>query len=349
MWVVCNFLSKNWRWDDLKFFLDKKGFFIIFANEFYRNVCMKPMIKYRGGKSKEIPQIMWHVPRFTGRYIEPFFGGGALFFFLEPQQAIVNDVNSKLIAFYNGVRNDFIKLRSELDEIEKLYANNRKDFDQLKVLHPDQRVEDKNEVLYYRLRDMFNGLVNKHYSDALLYYYINKTAYSGMIRYNARGEFNVPFGRYKHLNTKSVTLSHSKLLQRAEIFNVDYSAIFNMCRDDDFVFLDPPYDCVFSDYGNVEYKDGFNEDNHKQLANDFANLPCKALMVIGRTPITEQLYRGLIVDEYEKKYAVNIRNRFKAAARHIVVANYKNSSDDIRDFSLHKAYNMPETAQVRLF
>lgn len=309
---------------------------------------MKPMIKYRGGKSKEISHIMWHVPRFTGRYIEPFFGGGALFFFLEPRQAIINDVNSKLIGFYRGVRNDYTNLRKELDEIEMLYANHRKSFETLKVLHPDERVEDKNEELYYRLRSMFNGTIDKEYSDALLYYYINKTAYSGMIRYNARGEFNVPFGRYKHLNTKSVTLSHSKLLQLAELFNADYSTIFNMCREDDFVFLDPPYDCVFSDYGNEAYKDGFNEDNHKQLANDFANLPCKALMVIGRTPMTEELYRGYIVDEYEKNYAVNIRNRFKAAASHIVVANYRKSWDDLHECT-PATCNEPEIAQLRLF
>ncbi len=168
-----------------------------------------------------------------------------------------------------------------------LYAGNRKDFESLKVIHPDERVEDKNEELYYRLRGMFNGTVDKEYSDALLYYYINKTAYSGMIRYNARGEFDVPFGRYKHFNTKSVTLSHSKLLQQAELFNLDYSDIFNMCREDDFVFLDPPYDCVFSDYGN----------------------------------------------EYEKNYAVNIRNRFKSSARHIVVANYKKTCDDVFNYT----------------
>ena len=289
---------------------------------------MKPMIKYRGGKSKEIPNIMWHIPRFTGRYIEPFFGGGALFFYLEPRQAIINDINAKLMKFYRGVRDDYPNLRRELDEIELLYTNNRNEFDALKALHPDERVEDKNEE----------------------YYYINKTAYSGMIRYNAKGEFNVPFGRYTHLNTKSVTLSHSKLLQRAEILNTDYNDVFNMCRDDDFVFLDPPYDCIFSDYGNEEYKDGFNEDNHRRLANDFANLPCKTLMVIGRTPLTEELYKGYIVDEYEKNYAVNIRNRFKAAAKHIVVANYRKCWDNIHVCSSQYAvYNEPETAQLRLF
>lgn len=311
---------------------------------------MKPMIKYRGGKSKEIPHIMWHIPRFTGRYIEPFFGGGAMFFHLEPRQAIINDINSKLMAFYRGVRNDYPTLRAELDEIEQIYTDNRKEFDALKAMYPEERVEDKNEELYYRLRAMFNDTIEKEYSDALLYYYINKTAYSGMIRYNARGEFNVPFGRYQHLNTKLVSLSHSRLLQRAEIFNTDYSEIFSMCESNDFVFLDPPYDCIFSDYGNEEYKEGFNEDNHRRLANDFANLPCKALMVIGRTPLTEELYGKYIVDEYGKNYAVNIRNRFKSEAKHIVVANYRKTWDNICvSPAYQEIYNRPETAQLMLF
>lgn len=312
---------------------------------------MKPMIKYRGGKSKEIPNIMWHIPRFKGRYVEPFFGGGALFFYLEPRQAIINDINEKLIRFYEGVRNDFFPLRAELDEIEDMYTKNRREFDALKTLHPDEHVEDKNEEMYYKLRAMFNDMIPKEYSDALLYYYINKTAYSGMIRYNAKGEFNVPFGRYAHLNTKNVSLSHSRLLQRADICNVDYSDIFNMCNEDDFVFLDPPYDCVFSDYGNEEYKDGFNEDSHRKLAEDFKNLPCKALMVIGRTPLTEELYGDSIVDEYQKSYAVNIRNRFKAAATHIIVANFRKEWDDVQIISpsVRQYAEIPETAQTMLF
>lgn len=165
---------------------------------------MKPMIKYRGGKSKEIPNIMLYVPRFSGRYVEPFFGGGALFFYLEPRQSIINDINSKLMGFYRGVRDDFENLRNELNEIESIYARNRAEFDALKASHPEERVDDKNEELYYQLRAMFNDSAPKCYSDALLYYFINKTAYSGMIRYNAKGEFNVPFGRYQNLNTRTV-------------------------------------------------------------------------------------------------------------------------------------------------
>lgn len=284
---------------------------------------MKPLIKYRGGKSRELPQITAHIPQFKGRYIEPFFGGGAVYFHLKPKQAIINDVNAKLMDFYGGVKTYYPTLRTELDTVQGLYEANRRDFDALKAQHPDERVEDKNEALYYEIRDMFNGLADKKYSDALLYYFINKTAYSGMIRYNAKGEFNVPFGRYPHLNTALVTQEHSTLLNTAEICNEDYSQIFNRTRPDDFMFLDPPYDCIFSDYGNEEYKDGFNDAAHEKLAQDFRNLSCRALLVIGKTPLTERLYGDMIIAEYPKAYAVNIRNRFKAAANHILVANYK--------------------------
>ena len=312
---------------------------------------MKPMIKYRGGKTKEIPHIMWHVPRFSGRYVEPFFGGGALFFYLEPREAIINDINRQLINFYKGVRNYFPKLRKELDEIETLYEINRRDYDILKASTPNEKVVDNNEALYYLLRDMFNNKIRKEYSDALLYYFINNTAYSGMIRYNSDGEFNVPYGRYKHLSTQQVSFSHSQLLKRAEIHNVDYSKIFDMCNVDDFIFLDPPYDCVFSDYGNVEYKEGFNEDNHRKLAEDFKNLSCKSLMVIGKTPLTEELYKEFIIDEYKKTYAVNIRNRFKSEAKHIVVANYKKDWNNVQIITdnVNKEYTIPETMQVMLF
>ena len=283
---------------------------------------MKPMIKYRGGKSKEIQHFLDHMPVFHGRYIEPFFGGGALFFHLEPRKAIINDINAQLIGFYRGVADNYPQVHQELHQLEELYVANRAEFDRLKALTPDQRVEDRNEDLYYRIRDMFNGLIPAQYSPATLYYFINKTAYSGMIRYNARGEYNVPFGRYKNFNTDLITAEHSQLLQHAQILNVDYSVVFKQARPDDFIFLDPPYDCIFSDYGNEEYREGFNEDAHRLLAKRFRKLKCPALLVIGRTPLTEELYGDLIIDEYAKAYAVNIRNRFHSEASHILVANY---------------------------
>ena len=283
---------------------------------------MRPMIKYRGGKSKEIPLLVEHIPHFNGRYIEPFFGGGAMYFHLEPEQAIINDINTRLMDFYIGVRDDYPIVREELDGIEAQYNANREAFDALKRLHPDERVEDANEALYYHLRDMYNGIIELEFHQATLYYFINKTAYSGMIRFNARGEYNVPYGRYKNFNTRMITEDHQHLLANTDIHNEDYRAIFELANPDDFIFLDPPYDCIFSDYGNNEYRDGFGEDSHRQLAQDFRNLGCPSLMVIGATPLTREIYDGLIIGEYEKNYSVNIRNRFNAGAMHLIITNY---------------------------
>ena len=281
---------------------------------------MNPMIKYRGGKSKEISHFISNMPENYNRYIEPFCG--ALYFYLEPQNAIINDVNTRLYSFYKQMKEKYPIARGQLDEIQIIYERNQKEYEAIKKQHPEERVENKNEALYYKMRDMFNHKIKCEYLDSVVYFFINKTAYSGMIRYNAKGEYNVPFGRYKNFNTKLITEEHYELLKRTKIYNYDYSEIFNMAGNDDFIFLDPPYDCVFSDYGNETYRDGFGEDEHRRLANDFANLPCKSLLVIGKTALTEELYGKCIVEEYDKSYAVNIRNRFKSDAKHIIVTNY---------------------------
>ena len=90
--------------------------------------------------------------------------------------------------------------RIQLDEIQKIYESNQRAYEAIKKTHPEERMENKNEKFYYWMRDMFNHKVEQEYLGAVVYFFINKTAYSGMIRYNANGEFNVPFGRYKNLN-----------------------------------------------------------------------------------------------------------------------------------------------------
>lgn len=283
---------------------------------------MNPLLKYRGGKSREIARFEKYIPQSFSTYIEPFFGGGALYFYLEPQKAIINDINEKLIAFYYNVRDEFSILRNQLDLLQDTYETNQKLFRALKS-NTTERVENKNEALYYLIRDMYNGKIPSAYLDGVLYYFINKTAYSGMIRYNQNGDYNVPFGHYPNFNTKIITEEHSKLLQKAKIYQLDYARIFEMSSADDFMFLDPPYDCIFNDYGNIDMMNGFDEEQHRRLANDFKKLKCKAMMIIGKTPLTEELYGDYIIDEYYKNYAVNIKNRFKAEAKHIVVLNYK--------------------------
>lgn len=283
---------------------------------------MKPIIKYRGGKSKEIKNFIEYVPEKYDRYIEPFAGGAALFFYLEPQSALINDINLKLIDFYWAVQNHFGQLKNELISLELTYRENQAEYEALKArIYSSQYIENKNEALYYLLRDMYNGIVEKKYLDATLYYFINKTSYSGMLRFNSKGEFNVPFGRYKNFNTQLVSDEHKELLKRTEVTNVDYSVVFDSCSMKDFVFLDPPYDCIFTDYGNID-QDDFTEENHIKLSQDFRNLSARTLMVIGKTKLTEQLYGQYIKAEYSKKYAVNIRNRFKSESTHLIITNY---------------------------
>ncbi|MDO5124512.1 MAG: Dam family site-specific DNA-(adenine-N6)-methyltransferase [Eubacteriales bacterium] len=281
------------------------------------------MLKYRGGKSREIPLFQKYIPDTYSTYIEPFLGGGAVFFHLEPEKAIINDVNSRLISFYECVRNRYEEMRFELDKIQTVYESNQADYKIRKAQSPEERIYNANEELYYIIRDMYNGKVDSEYLDGVLYFFINKTAYSGMIRYNNNGEYNVPFGRYPNLNTKLITEEHSLLLQKAELLQCDYFDVFERAQTEDFMFLDPPYDCVFNDYGNIDMMNGFDEEQHRRLAIDYRNLSCRALMVIGKTPLTEELYGKYVIDEYCKNYAVNIRNRFKNDAKHIVVANYK--------------------------
>ncbi len=282
---------------------------------------MNPVLKYRGGKSREIPRFLQYIPDDFDRYIEPFFGGGAFYFYLEPEVAIINDVNERLMLFYRQLRDNYPEMRVQLDELQRVYEANQATYKKLKAQTPDERVPNANEALYYKMRELFNH-PDGSFLDGVVYFFINKTAYSGMIRYNSNGEYNVPFGRYPNLNTQLVTAQHSQLLRTADLYSLDYRRIFDMAGEEDFIFLDPPYDCVFNDYGNIDMMNGFDETEHRRLAADFRNLPCRALMVIGKTPLTMELYGDYVFDEYYKNYAVNIKNRFNNDKMHIVVKNY---------------------------
>ena len=282
---------------------------------------MNPVLKYRGGKSREIPKFIQYIPDDFDTYFEPFLGGGAVYYYLEPENAVVNDINEKLMNFYRELKNEYPQMRVELDSLQATYEKNQSNYKKLKQQYPDEKVPNANEDLYYKVRDLYN-YPDGSLMPGVIYFFINKTAYSGMIRYNNNGEYNVPFGRYPNFNTRMITQQHSNLLKSTELFCTDYSEIFNMANERDFMFLDPPYDCVFNDYGNIDMMNGFDEEQHRRLAADFRNLSCRALMIIGRTPLTVELYNGFILDQYYKNYSVNIKNRFNNDKTHMIVTNY---------------------------
>lgn len=277
---------------------------------------MKPILKYPGGKRKELNIIKKFIPQYEGKYIEPFFGGGALFFELEPKNSLISDINQKLMNFYKEIGNNFEIVINELNQLEEIYKKNYLEFQENKKKTFD-KIEYKNEVLYYKFRDYFNGK-KSNFNEATIYYFINKLAYSGIMRYNSKGEFNVPFGRYVNLNSKLLTQKHSDLLKNTNIMCKDYKEIFKLAQKEDFIFLDPPYDSVFTSYNN----NLFGKKEQVELSEEFKKLKAKTLLVIGKTPLTEKLYKNYIKYEYDKNYAINIKRRVSSKAKHLIISNY---------------------------
>ena len=133
---------------------------------------MNPVLKYRGGKSREIPRFLQYIPDDFDRYIEPFFGGGAVYFYLEPENAILNDINVRLMTFYRQLKEQYPLMRRQLDKIQAIYEKNQAEFKELKVASPEERVPNANEELYYHMRELFNH-PDGSYLDGVLYFFIN--------------------------------------------------------------------------------------------------------------------------------------------------------------------------------
>ena len=258
---------------------------------------LNPIIKWSGGKKDELKYILPHIPVSYSTYLEPFIGGGAVYFHLNPKRAVINDVHKELVDFYKSIKNgkamDIYNFMKE---------------------HPNE------EETYYKVRQYDNSDV---LDNAKRFYYLRKTCYRGMLRYNKKGEFNIPFGRYKTYNFEEVkNKEYEELLKRTEIFNSSFENIFNKYNDsDNFMFLDPPYDSEFTDYGYCT----FGKDEQKKLAKCFKETSIKCLMIIGKTPFIEELYKGYIVDEYDKKYRFKLhsgRVGDEINTKHLIIKNY---------------------------
>lgn len=259
---------------------------------------LHPLIKWSGGKSEEIKQFEMYFPASYTTYIEPFVGGGSVFFNINPCKAVISDVHSELIAFYKNIGNGF-----------------GQDIYDFMEQHPN------DEITYYKIRDEFDA--NTELDIAKRFYYQRKTCFRGMLRYNKSGKFNIPFGKYKTINyIDLLNKEYETLLQRTEILNVDFKYIFEHYNDpNNFMFLDPPYDSEFTDYGYCQ----FGKEHHLQLATLFKNTDIKCLMIIGKTKFIEELYADYIVGEYDKKYRFKIYgNRIgdEIDTKHLIIKNY---------------------------
>jgi DNA adenine methylase len=361
--------------------------------------CVKPLLKWPGGKERELARILPFLPAYE-RYVEPFLGGGALFFALEPAEALVSDINPQLMGLYRLIAASPAALSGELDRyVDARHAAARfavEIEEAVLALHlalrpGDDRIQPVRALLdaarsSYKLRfARFFGssveldlLIEKSLADKLariarfaadgrswpladvrthvttalqaaLYTYvrdchepeteigraaaflfIRSYCYGSMFRYSRSGHFNISYGGESYdqneLTTKIQQLVAPEtiaLLQRTELHCGSYHDL--ELRPSDFLFLDPPYDSTFSEYDQFSF--GHAEQEH--LADWFSGLPCPALMIIGKSPFIEALYRDrqeanpqIVIESYDKRYGFNIKGRTERAITHLQIRNY---------------------------
>jgi DNA adenine methylase len=229
-----------------------------------QSVTLKPPLKWAGGKRWLLPHIasIWQLHEHQ-RYVEPFCGGLSVALGLRPKRALLNDLNPHLINFYRQIQRG---LRMSID------------------LRYDA-------ALFYAHRVRFNEMVlnggTKSPEAAQLFYYLNRTCYNGLCRFNRNGGFNVPFGKYKTVNYATDFIGYRRMLRAWEFTSVDLEKM--EIERGDFVYADPPYDVEFTTYS----AGGFSWDDQLRTAEWLANHRGPVVLSNQATPRVVRLYRQL--------------------------------------------------------
>jgi DNA adenine methylase len=229
-----------------------------------RETARRPPLKWAGGKRWQVPHLrpLWDTHH-SKRLVEPFCGGLAVAVTLTPSRALLNDVNPHVINFYGWLKRG---LKTEI-------------------------VMENDETTYYTNRVRFNELLATGQAAsaeaAALFYYLNRTGYNGLCRFNQQGEFNVPFGRYKRLDYRKDFTEYIAAFKHFEFSNTDFEAIPLDAAD--FVYADPPYDVVFRNYS----KGGFEWDEQVRAAEWLAKHPGPVILSNQATDRIVKLYRRL--------------------------------------------------------
>jgi DNA adenine methylase len=225
---------------------------------------LRPPLKWAGGKRWQVSYVrpLWEAHR-GRRYVEPFCGGLAMTLGLRPARAVLNDANPHLINFYQWLQRG-LAVRMPLE--------NREDF-------------------YYRYRERFNALVAEggacSHEAASLFYYLNRTGYNGLCRFNRGGRFNVPFGRYTSIRYEHDFAAYQPLLKNWTFSSGDFETV--ALRRDDFVYADPPYDVEFTQYA----RDRFRWADQERAAAWLAAHAGPVVLANQATARIERLYRQM--------------------------------------------------------
>ena len=260
----------------------------------------RPFLKWAGGKTQLLPQILARFPNVFRRYHEPFLGGGAVFFALGPTRATLSDVNGDLIDTYTAIR----------DEPEAV----------IEALEQHHATEEE----FYRVRAQSPAKLSVAGAAARTIY-LNRTCFNGLYRVNRRGEFNVPFGRYDNptiCNAENIRLA-SLALRGAELRCESVFALSARVQRGDLVYLDPPYDPVSSTACFTAYaKNGFGPDEQAQLAQVFAELAGRGVSVMlsnSDTPLIRELYRDFKIERVYARRAINSRADRRGHVSEVIV------------------------------
>ncbi|HLG70655.1 MAG TPA: DNA adenine methylase [Chloroflexota bacterium] len=274
-----------------------------------------PFLKWAGGKGQLLNQLQDHLPgrnRYH-RYFEPFLGGGAVFFHLQPQRAVLSDLNPELINVYQVIKTSADELMRQLDD------------------------QPGTEEHYYLLRSMDLERASP-VQRAARFIYLNKWCYNGLYRVNSKGQFNVPRGKfaspprlYDEANLKNVAV----LLRSADIRVGDYEFILREASYGDFVYLDPPY-YVLSETANfTRYTaDSFNNENQRELVEVLRTLNGKGVRFLlnnHNTDHTKRLYSDYNVYPIITNRMINSKVSGRKGARELIVTNYTSGNGLGRD------------------
>jgi DNA adenine methylase len=270
---------------------------------------MKPLCKWSGGKRDEIKKFKKYYPKNFKRYIEPFAGGAATFFELNfGGENVINDIHPELVNFYRQIN---LGNANAIYDIVSSWGQGELDY--YYVRGGGKKIPKGNPVF----------VPTSDIERAAQFIYLRKSCFRGMIRYNSKGGFNVPWGKYKSLNFDDLlNPEYTNLLVRTRVMEGDYKVIFDEYdNEENFCFIDQPYDSVFNDYGT----DNFTRQNQIELFEKFSTTKNKCLMIVGGSEFIRELYSDYIVDEYPKKYSFKIyggRIGDEINLNHLVISNF---------------------------
>ncbi len=277
-----------------------------------------PFVKWAGGKRQLMESITPLLPKRISSYCDPFLGGGAVFFSLQPKKAVVNDLNQDLMLVYETIRDDVDALISSLQTHE-----NTADY-------------------YYMMRDMdrdkkaYSALSRVEKASRLLY--LNKTCFNGLFRVNSSGEFNTPFGHYKNPNivNEPVLRAVSQYFSASSITfcSEDFSQTLERVGKGSFVYLDPPYDPLSGTANFTGYNQGgfgrAEQIRLKEACDRLTKRGVKFMLSNSATDFIRELYQAYDVTVVKAKRAINANARKRGAVEEVLIRNY---SRTLRAFS----------------